>query len=230
LPYSYPFPHPSVTADVVLFAIVGGGLAVLLVKRGHAPFAGAWALPGGFVDENEPLERAARRELEEETGVADVVLEQLGAFGDPGRDPRGHTVSVVYFGFAAAEAHPPLAGDDAAEAVWQPMAKLGTRGRGALKLAFDHGAILPVARERLLQVLRDPARHPVARGLLPPRFTLLELQRLYEAVLGRKLANRDFRAKLDELGLVEPVGSPRVPRARRASQLYRWVRRRGPLQ
>lgn len=138
-------------------------------------------------------------------------------------------MSVVYVGIAAAEAHPPVAGDDAAQAAWQPMAKVGKRGRGALKLAFNHGEIIAVARKRLLQMLRNPARHPVARALLPPRFTLLELQRVYEAVLGRKLANRDFRAQLDELGLVEPVGGPRVPRARRSSQLHRW-RRRPPLQ
>lgn len=229
MPYTYPFPRPSVTVDVVLFAIVGGDLAALLVKRAHPPFQGAWALPGGFVDENESLAKAAYRELAEETGVKGVPIEQLGAFGEPGRDPRGHTVSVVYLGFAAAEAHPAVAGDDAAEAAWQPMAKVGKRGRGALKLAFDHAEIIAVAREGLRRSLRDPASHPVARALLPARFTLIELQRVYEAVLGRKLASRDFRAQLDELGLLEPVGRPRAPRARRASQLHRWRRRRGAL-
>jgi 8-oxo-dGTP diphosphatase len=229
LPFTYPYPRPAVTVDVVLFAIVGGDLAVLLVKRGHPPFAGTWALPGGFVDENEPLAKAALRELREETGVRRVTIDQLGAFGDPGRDPRAHTVSVAYLGFAAAEAHPAVAGDDAAEAVWQPMAKVGGRGRGALKLAFDHADIIALARRRMVSMLRDPASHPVARALLPARFTLLELQRVYEAVLGRKLVSRDFRAQLDELGLVEPVGSPRVPAPRRASRLHRWRQGRGLL-
>src|SRR4051812_36510895 len=96
-------------------------LAVLLVKRGVAPYAGHWALPGGFVEEHESLERAALRELEEETGVRDIAMEQLAAFGDPGRDPRGHTISVAYFSFVVAESHAVIAGDDAAEVQWIPL-------------------------------------------------------------------------------------------------------------
>lgn len=225
MPYTYPYPRPSVTADVALFAIVAGELAVLLVRRGHPPFEGMWALPGGFVDDNEPLEKAATRELAEETGVTRVTLEQLGAFGEPGRDPRGHTVSVVYVGFVAAEAHPVVAGDDAAEAAWQPTARVGKRGRGALKLAFDHADIVPLARNRLREMLRDPPSHPVAQALVPQRFTLRELQRVYEAVLGTELESREFRAHLEERRLVEPVGGPGIAPAHRASQLHRWRRR-----
>jgi 8-oxo-dGTP diphosphatase len=226
LPYTYPYPRPSVTVDVALFAIVAGELAVLLVQRGHAPFEGAWAMPGGFVDENEPLARAALRELDEETGVRGVTIEQLGAFGDPGRDPRGHTVSVVFVGFASAEAHPVTAGDDAAHAAWHPVAKLGARGRTAPKLAFDHGAILPLAVDRLRQALRDPAEHPVARAIVPPRFTLRELSRVVGVVLGGEARGRALVAELRKQGKVEPAGRARGASVRRASQLHRWRRGR----
>jgi 8-oxo-dGTP diphosphatase len=239
LPFTYPYPRPAVTVDVALFAIVGGELAVLLIRRGHGPFEGHWALPGGFVDEHEPLVRAALRELEEETGVKGVTLEQLGAFGDPGRDPRGHTVSVVYVAFVSAEAHPVTAGDDAAAAHWQPVSRVARRGRGALKLAFDHATIVPLALDRLRQALRDPGHHPVAQGIVPPRFTLRELTRVCDAVVGSPTRTKALVAFLRKERLVEPAGGPRagrVPRGARAahalratrtSQLYRW-RRRAP--
>lgn len=230
MPFTYPFPRPSVTVDVALFAIVAGELAVLLVQRKHEPFEGAWAMPGGFVDENEPLPKAALRELEEETGVRDVTIEQLGAFGDPGRDPRGHTVSVVFVGFTAAEAHPVTAGDDAAHAEWHPvagLARVGARGRKAPRLAFDHRAILLLALDRLRQALREPPQHPVARAIVPPRFTIRELSRVVDAVLGGETRGRALVAQLRKLGYVEPVGRARGVSVRRASQLHRWRRRRG---
>jgi 8-oxo-dGTP diphosphatase len=230
VPFTYPFPRPAVTVDVVLFAMRADDLTVLLVRRGHAPFEGAWALPGGFVDESEPLETAALRELAEETGVRGVSIEQLGAFGDPGRDPRGHTVSVAYLGFAGAEAPTVTAGDDAAEAAWHPLRALLGRGRAAATLAFDHRSIIAVARGRLLEALRDPLRHPVARALVPPRFTLKELKHVHDAVLGGTLADRDFRAHLRDLRLVEPVGTARRTGARRDAQLFRWRRRRPPAR
>lgn len=226
MPFTYEFPRPSVTVDVALFAIVAGELAVLLVQRKHPPFAGAWAMPGGFVDEDEPLAAAALRELEEETSVKHVTIEQLGAFGDPGRDPRGHTVSVVFVGFASAEAHPVQAGDDAATAAWHPVRKLGARGRGAPKLAFDHGMILPLAVDRLRHALRDPDEHPVARALLPPRFTMRELTRVFEVVLGGAARAKALLATVRAQKLLEPVGRPRGRASSRASQLHRWRRRR----
>jgi 8-oxo-dGTP diphosphatase len=225
VPFTYAHPRPAVTVDVALFAVRAGELGVLLVRRKHEPFARTWALPGGFVDANEPLERAALRELREETGVTRVVVEQLGAFGDPGRDPRGHTVSVAYYGFVVAEAHPLDAGDDAAEAAWHPLRAVQRRGRGATKLAFDHGAVIGLACDRLRAALRDPPSHAVARSVVPQRFTLLELQRVYEAVLGRSLGDREFRAHVLDHGLVEPVDRARPSRGVREARLYRWRRR-----
>jgi 8-oxo-dGTP diphosphatase len=139
--YSYEYPRPAVTVDVVL-ATPGPRRRVLLIKRKHDPFAGRWALPGGFVDEQEDLEAAARRELREETGLDDVPLEQLYAFGTPGRDPRGHTVSVVYLAEVDADRVHPRAADDAAEVKWHAFGRLPP-------LAFDHADILALARRRL---------------------------------------------------------------------------------
>jgi 8-oxo-dGTP diphosphatase len=226
LPYTYPFPRPAVTVDVVLFAIVEGELCVLLVQRAHAPFEGAWALPGGFVDEHEPLAAAALRELREETGVTGVTVEQLGAFGDPGRDPRGHTVSVVYVGFVAAEAHTVTAGDDAAAARWQPVARVGGRGRRAIALAFDHGAIVHLALDQLRHALRDPERHPVAREIVPPHFTLKQLGRVLGVLLGGEPQAREIVAHLRREGLVVPAVGRRATRPGRGATLHGWRRQR----
>lgn len=139
-PYCYPFPRPAVTADVVCFAEQGGRLLVLLIERNHPPFAGCWAIPGGFVEENESLEDAARRELLEETTLAGVEIEQLGAYGDPGRDPRGHTVTVAFLA-RLAECTAVVGSDDAARAQWFPVDELPA-------LAFDHDRILSDALGR----------------------------------------------------------------------------------
>jgi 8-oxo-dGTP diphosphatase len=140
--HCYDHPRPSVTADVVLFHRAAGRVEVLLIKRAREPFKGQWALPGGFVDEGESLEAAAARELKEETGVHGIGLEQIGAFGDPGRDPRGHTVSIA---FAALLKDRPeaQASDDAEDARWHSAAR-------PPRLAFDHKKILRLARARLL--------------------------------------------------------------------------------
>ncbi|MBX3202060.1 MAG: NUDIX hydrolase [Labilithrix sp.] len=123
MPYSYAFPRPAVTCDAVVFTMRADDLAVLLVQRKDEPFRGRWALPGGYVNDNEPLERAVLRELAEETGITGAKLEQLGAFGDPGRDPRGHTITVAYMTFLVAEAKI-TAGDDAAAVEWVSFRRL----------------------------------------------------------------------------------------------------------
>jgi 8-oxo-dGTP diphosphatase len=142
MPYTYDYPRPAVTVDCVIFALEGGDLDVLLIQRDKEPFAGQWALPGGFVEEGESLEEAARRELREETGLTGIVLEQLGAFGQPGRDPRGWTVSVVFYALVRRADHHARAADDARKVDWFPV-------RGLPPLAFDHDKILEAAWRRL---------------------------------------------------------------------------------
>lgn len=139
--YCYDHPRPALTVDIVLLHRSSKGVEVLLIKRAGEPFKGLWAFPGGFVDKDESLERAAARELKEETGLSGLNLEQIGAFGDPGRDPRGHTVSVVF----AAVLDQPIqarAADDAADAAWHTALR-------PPKLAFDHKKILSVALNRM---------------------------------------------------------------------------------
>jgi 8-oxo-dGTP diphosphatase len=144
LPYTYEYPRPCVTADALVFRFTGGRLEILLIKRNHYPFEGMWALPGGFVDMDEPVETAAARELNEEAGLGGIELRQLGAYGRPGRDPRARIIAVAYYGFAP----PPLqaarmgpgnwgvrAGDDARDACWFPAGRLP-------KTAFDHDVIV----------------------------------------------------------------------------------------
>ncbi len=218
MPYTYEYPRPAVTVDVVLFTIRAGDLAVLMIRRGGPPFKGHWALPGGFVEESETLERAAARELQEETGLVQTQLEQLGAFGDPGRDPRGHTVSVAFFAFVVAATRP-VAADDAADAQWVPLATI-MRAR----VAFDHSRIIALAAMRLRDHLagHDAPSRPRLE-LVPARFTLSELQHVHEAVLGRRLDKRNFRAKLISQNLVEPVASAHRTGRHRPAQLYRWT-------
>jgi 8-oxo-dGTP diphosphatase len=223
VPFTYEYPRPAVAADCVIFAMREEDLAVLLVQRKNPPFRGAWALPGGFVNPDEPLAHAAARELHEETGITGVPLEQLGAFGDPGRDPRGHTVSVVYYSFLVVASNP-VAADDAADAAWVSLRSLSQRGKGEIKLAFDHAGIIATAHRRLQERLEDPAREsPIA--IVPARFTLPELRRVYEAVLGRKVSERSFRSRMIDRGLVEPVSS--TARSKRGTApLYRFSTRR----
>jgi len=132
--YCYPYPRPAVTVDLVLFRHGSSEMEVLLIQRRDEPFAEMWAFPGGFVDQDEALEAAAARELNEETGIEGVRLEQFGAFGDPARDPRGHTVSIGFTALVPRETIA-TAGDDAAEVRWMPVGE-------ARKLAFDHDKIL----------------------------------------------------------------------------------------
>lgn len=142
--YCYNHPRPALTVDIVLFHRSPDGLEVLLIKRAREPFKGQWAFPGGFVDKDESLEDAAARELLEETGLAGIHLDQIGAFGDPGRDPRGHTVSVV-FSALLDDRRQAVAADDAAEAEWHFASPPPT-------LAFDHNKILDVALRRIIPI------------------------------------------------------------------------------
>lgn len=204
------YPRPMVTVDVVIFTLREGDLQVLLVRRRNPPFAGMWAIPGGFVDIDEPLERAAARELEEETGVRDVYLEQFHTFGDPGRDPRGRTITVAYLALVRADRAHPRAGDDAAETRWWSISALPP-------LAFDHDRILARALEHLRHKSGCPA---VVAGLLPEMFTLSELQSAYEVILGEKVDGRAFRRRVLSSGDLEATGEYRRVSGR-AARLYR---------
>jgi 8-oxo-dGTP diphosphatase len=150
--YTYDYPRPAVTVDTVIVTREPQP-RVLLIRRKHDPFAGMWAIPGGFVEMDESLEAAARRELREETRVEADQLEQLHTFGDPGRDPRGRTISVVYLAQVDPAQLKPQAADDAAEVGWHPLDQ-------PPPLAFDHAAILACARDRLKQAAPRRSKRP----------------------------------------------------------------------
>ena len=135
--YTYQFPRPAVTVDIIIFRLIDNKPEVLLIERGNEPFKGKWALPGGFVDKDEPLEVAAARELKEETKLENILLTQMHTFGSPGRDPRGHTVSVVYVGYLQ-EGMVAKAGDDAIKAEWFKLDQLPN-------MAFDHNMVVEMA-------------------------------------------------------------------------------------
>lgn len=205
------YPRPSVTVDVIIFTLRDNDLQALLIKRGHPPFEGMWAIPGGFVGIDESLEDAALRELEEETGVRNVYLEQLYTFGAPGRDPRGRVITVAYFALVPATVVQPCPGDDTAEARWWSVYDLPP-------LAFDHADILAYALKRLRYKLEYTA---VGFELLPETFTLSELQAAYEIILGEKLDKRNFRRKIISAGVIEETGEYRAGEGRPA-KLYRF--------
>jgi ADP-ribose pyrophosphatase YjhB (NUDIX family)/predicted kinase len=140
--FSYAHPRPAVTADAVIVGVVPGALSVLLIERGASPYAGDWALPGGHVEFDEAIEAAVARELSEETGLVEVPLVEFGAFGTPGRDPRGHVISIAYVGTVRPSDHGPKAGDDARDVAWFDLGHLPP-------LAFDHAAIIETALIRL---------------------------------------------------------------------------------
>jgi 8-oxo-dGTP diphosphatase len=200
-----------VTVDIVIFTLREGSLQVLLVKRGVPPFEGQYAIPGGFIREGESLEEAALRELYEEAGVRNVFLEQLYTFGDPKRDPRGRVITVAYYALIASDKLSLVAGADAAEAQWFPVNNLPP-------LAFDHRSILDYAIERLRNKLEYTT---VGFQLLPERFTLGELQAVYEAILGRALDKRNFRRKIALLGILKPLREWQHT-GRKPAQLFRF--------
>jgi 8-oxo-dGTP diphosphatase len=206
--YTYEFPRPTVTVDVVVFGLDMGlnppTLNVLLIKRGRpgTPFEGHWAIPGGFVDENEDLATAAHRELVEETHAECSYIEQLATFGKPGRDPRGHVISVAYMALVRTDSTTIQGDDDAAEAAWWPVGDLSK-----IDLAFDHDEILGVALKRLRSKLRW---QPIGIDLLPETFTLTDLQRVYEVVLGRTLDKRNFRKRVQSYDILVSAQSRRI--------------------
>ena len=212
MPHTYQYPRAALTVDCVVFGFDGGELKVLLIQRGLEPFKGKWALPGGFVRVEETLDDAARRELREETGLENVFLEQLYTFGEVNRDPRERVVSVAHYALVKLSDHAAKAATDAASAEWFPISKLP-------KLAFDHADIVAAALARLQGKVRY---QPIGFELLPPKFTLSELQHLYEAILGTELDKRNFRKKVLGFGLLLPLKETQMTGRHRPAQLFRF--------
>lgn len=212
MPTTYQYPRPALTVDCVVFGLDDQDLKVLLIQRDLDPFAGRWALPGGFVQVGEPIETAARRELQEETGLKNVFLEQLYTFGNPGRDPREHVVSVAHYALVNLHDHAVQAATDARDVAWFAVDDLP-------KLAFDHDRILAAAHERL----RGKVRYqPIGFELLPEKFPLRQLQHLYETVLGRELDKRNFRKRILDMGILKELDEIERDVSHRAAKLYRF--------
>ena len=214
--HTYEFPRPALTVDCVVFGLDDEDLKVLLIQRDLDPFAGKWALPGGFVRMDESPDAAARRELVEEAGVSNVFLEQLYTFGDVERDPRGRVVTVAYYALVKLSEHAVRAATDARNAAWFAV-------DDAPALAFDHDRILETAYARLQGKLRY---QPIGFELLPPKFTLTQLQQMYEKVLDRSLDKRNFRKKILGMGILRGLDEVETDVAHRAAQLFRFDKTR----
>ena len=210
--YAYQHPRAALTVDCVVFGLDEGDLKILLIQRDLEPFAGAWALPGGFVRMDESLEEAARRELEEETGVVKVFLEQLYTFAEPDRDPRERVVTVAYYALVKLSSHRVKAATDARNAAWFAVCDLP-------RLAFDHEAIIETALQRLKGKVRY---EPIGFEMLPPMFTLTQLQHLYETILEAPLDKRNFRRKILSMDLLFETEQIEQDVAHRAARLYRF--------
>ncbi|MBP5563209.1 MAG: NUDIX hydrolase [Bacteroidales bacterium] len=193
--YTYDYWRPAVTVDNVVFRFDGTHLNVLLIKRGNEPFKDCWAFPGGFLDEDETLEEAARRELKEETGLTTKYLNEVGAFSDLDRDPRGRTITVAFASVVQPNKTAAVAGDDAKDARWFNIHEMP-------KLAFDHEKICRMALWKLRIAFINT---PVAFALLNDIFTLPEMQRLYTDVFSREFDRRNFQKKFLVSGILTPV-------------------------
>jgi len=209
--YSYRYPHPAVTVDIVIFTIRDEQLKLLLIRRAGDPYQGTWALPGGFIQLDEDLEQSARRELEEETGVTGVYLEQLYTFGKPGRDPRERVITVAYYALIPSDKLQIRAATDAEAVGWFGMEEIPP-------LAFDHSDIIAMAHERLVAKLDYST---IAFQFLGSEFTLSELQSVYEIILREQLDKRNFRKWVLALEQVEETGAERREGAHRPARLYR---------
>ena len=208
--YCYKYPHPAVTTDCVIFGFDGTKLQVLLIERGIEPFKGKWAFPGGFLNMDESAEQGALRELREETGLTGAFIEQFGCFSEPDRDPRERVITIAYY--ALVKIQHVVGGDDAAKARWFALDDVP-------QLAFDHDRILREAVARLRERIHFK---PVGFELLPEKFTMRELQSLYEAILDIKFDRRNFAKKMLHFDLVTQLDETTWPTARRAANLFRF--------
>ena len=211
MPFTYRYPHPAVTTDIVIFTIRQDELKVLLIKRALPPHRNQWALPGGFIKLEESLEEGAKRELQEETGVTGVYLEQLYTFGRPDRDPRERVITVAYYALIPSDELEPKAASDAENVSWFGLKELPD-------LAFDHKRILKMAHERLVAKLDYST---IAFQFMPKDFTLSELQHVYEVILREQIDKRNFRKRILSLNLIKETGKARKVGAHRPAKLYR---------
>jgi 8-oxo-dGTP diphosphatase len=206
------YKKPSLTVDSVVFGLDEEDLKIILIQRDTDPFKGHWALPGGFVQIDESLEEAAMRELKEETGITNVFLEQLYTFGDVQRDPRGRVISVAYFSLVNLRDYKIKATTDARNAAWFSVDDIP-------KLPFDHNKIVEIALKRL----RGKVRYePIGFELLPEKFTLTQLQRLYEKILEQDIDKRNFRKKILSMDLLKELDEVQMDVAHRAARLYKF--------
>ncbi len=210
--YCYEYPRPSVTTDSVLFGFDGIDINVLLIERGIEPYKGKWALPGGFIKMDESAEVGVMRELQEETGVKDVYMEQLYTFTDVDRDPRGRVISIAYYALVRNSDFEVIAGDDAKNAQWFKLSEIPP-------LAFDHERILRIARERLIAKSRY---QPIGFELLNEKFTMPELQLLYESILGVKFDRRNFHNKMMKTKLIIQLDEKKTGTPHRAPRLLKF--------
>ena len=207
------FAKHAIAVDVVLFTIQGGTLKVLLVKRQRPPYRGAWALPGGIVGPEESVDDAALRELQEETNISRIYLEQLYTFGEPNRDPRGRVITVSYYALVNWQQFQLKARQRVSEADWFAVKRLP-------ELAFDHRRIVDYALERLRNKLNYTT---IGFQLLPKEFTLTELQGAYEVILGQRLDKRNFRRKMLQLNILEGTKEFKVNGRQRPARLYTFT-------
>ncbi len=210
--YTYEYPRPALTVDCIIFGLGENSLKVLLIERADEPFKGMWALPGGFVDMDETIDDAARRELEEETGIKGMFMEQLYTFGDVNRDPRGRVVSVAYYALVNLSEYNVQPGSDARRAEWHEVNQLPP-------LAFDHALIFETALKRLKGKVRY---QPIGFELLPEKFALSQLQRVYELILNKELDKRNFRKKILGMGLLIELPERQKGVSHRAAKLYKF--------
>jgi 8-oxo-dGTP diphosphatase len=216
MPYTYQYARPALTVDCVVFGLDDTDLKVLLIQRDLEPFAGRWALPGGFIRMDETLDQAARRELQEETGVTKIFLEQLYTISDVDRDPRERVITVAYYALVRLGDHTVQAATDARNAAWFAADDLP-------RLAFDHDGIVDMALQRLQGKLRY---QPIGFELLPPKFSLTRLQQMYEIILERPLDKRNFRKKVLSLDILQDLDEVEQDVAHRAARLYRFDERK----
>lgn len=203
----------KVAVDVIVFSIIDDDLKVLLISRTTNPFKNYWAVPGGFVLENESLEVAAKRELREETGIKKIYLEQLYTFGDPKRDPRGRIISVSYFALLAeGEKQRIIGASGAKDAKWFSVFH-------SQRLAFDHEQIVKYALSRLQAKMEYTN---IVYSLLPKEFTLADLQNIYEIVFSKKFDKRNFRKKILSLGVLKLTGKKVIRGVHRPAKTYKF--------